>query len=211
MLIELPGTLSNVTTQRVREETSVAFYIILHVLTLYRTLTRISHFPRVSISFNPFPDAVTLFVVSPGLLATPDVPAYATSDQVATYIESYADHFKLRSHFRLGMAIEHIDRSDKDDQWKVRFIDRDSKCCIELFDRVVVTTGAYAIPHTIKLDGSEHFSGMLIHAQAFKEYVASAPMRPAARVHTAATKSNPQTTNLRPIAPESMETSKSLY
>ena len=98
-----------------------------------------------------------------------DVPDYPSGEQVAAYIDSYATHFNLTPHFRLGVVINRLDRSADDSSWALEIMKADLKPRAELFDRVVVTTGAQAKAYIPNIEGSEHFKGRLLHSQAFKE------------------------------------------
>ena len=97
------------------------------------------------------------------------MPDYPPAEDVAKYIRSYADHFKLMDYCRLGVKIERLDRSEDRSQWAIDFTERGSNTRKEHFDRVLVTTGSFHKPFVPKIDGLEHFKGQVLNSQSFKE------------------------------------------
>ncbi|KAF2234096.1 FAD/NAD(P)-binding domain-containing protein [Viridothelium virens] len=98
-----------------------------------------------------------------------NVPNYPSGEDVAKYIQSYADHFGVSEHFRLGASIERVERSGDEKQWLIRFNDKKSGPRTELFDKVVVTTGAYCQAFTPKYPGIGETKIRVLHSQNFKE------------------------------------------
>ncbi|KAL9070492.1 MAG: hypothetical protein Q9157_005790 [Trypethelium eluteriae] len=103
------------------------------------------------------------------LEAKKNVPNYPSGEDVAKYIQSYADHFGVSEHFRLGASIERVERSGDEKQWLIRFNDKKSGPRTELFDKVVVTTGAYCQAFTPKYPGIGETKIRVLHSQNFKE------------------------------------------
>lgn len=87
------------------------------------------------------------------------------------YLENYADQFKLRSHFQLGVTIINIKRSEKTSKWIVTVKYQSHEVVEEEFEKVVVTTGTFHSAIMPQIPGYENFKGRLIHCQAFKKRV----------------------------------------
>jgi dimethylaniline monooxygenase (N-oxide forming) len=98
-----------------------------------------------------------------------DVPDYPTGAQVQKYLEDYADHFQLRSTFRLGTTVTGIDRSEKRGKWVLSINRPGSNATEEEFDKVVVTNGTFHSPVKPEVPGIDQFGGEVIHSQSFKE------------------------------------------
>ena len=98
----------------------------------------------------------------------PDVPDYPSGQQVAKYIEDYAEHFKLRDRCRLGVRVEGLGLSADGSSWAVQVYDKDTGSRTEVFDRVIATTGPFQKPFTPQYEGMDGFTGKILHAQAFK-------------------------------------------
>lgn len=94
--------------------------------------------------------------------------AHCSARQVEEYIESYVDHFDLRRHFRLNTTVERICREGDDGQWRLDLKGQPS----QLFDKVLLATGPHVKPTMPKIEGSESFTGRIIHSKAFKRFAA---------------------------------------
>ena len=121
---------------------------------LQSTIANISK-QRNSFTDFPFPD---------------DVPDYPTADQIARYIDDYADRFGLREHCRLSTRVERIERSSDGLAWRLKFKNHRSDVQSELFDKVLITTGTYSKPFIPIWEGADDFKGRILHSQAFKKY-----------------------------------------
>ena len=79
------------------------------------------------------------------------------------------DYHNLRSHFRLSHRVERLERSEDGQQWIVKFTEQSSKHLVEMFDKVIVTTGAYHRAICPEVEGMDDFKGKIVPAQAYKE------------------------------------------
>jgi dimethylaniline monooxygenase (N-oxide forming) len=98
-----------------------------------------------------------------------DVPDFPTGAQVQQYLENYANHFQLKSTFRLGTVVTGIHRSEKSERWIVSINGADLGATEEEFDKVIVTTGTFHSSVMPEVPGIEMFEGKVIHSQSFKE------------------------------------------
>ena len=110
----------------------------------------------------------------------PDVPTYPTAAQTTDYMIAYARHFDLYKCFRFNTVISHLEPASKGANgehaesshkpvtaWTLRFIEAGQEKA-ETFDRVVVATGANSKAWSPTIEGSELFTGRILHGQAFK-------------------------------------------
>lgn len=82
-------------------------------------------------------------------------------------MESYADHFQLRQHLRLGTAVKRVWRDDAAAKWRLEL----DAAAPEYFDKVVIATGPHQLPLMPVFADEQLFTGRLLHSRAFKRYV----------------------------------------
>lgn len=88
-------------------------------------------------------------------------PDYPSHRQILQYLESYAQHFDLRGHFRFGVSIDSATPAG-DGGWSVRFSDGVSKS----FAGLICAVGCEWRPFIPSFAG--RFSGDLIHSRDYK-------------------------------------------
>ncbi|KAL7938595.1 flavin monooxygenase-like protein [Trichoderma chlorosporum] len=98
---------------------------------------------------------------------------FCTAKEVEDYLEAYVEHFDLRPHFRLSTSVSSIAREGQDGKWRLDLEGRPS----EWFDKVVMATGPHIRPMMPSLEGSDLFTGRLIHSKGFKKPEAFAGQR----------------------------------
>ena len=91
-------------------------------------------------------------------------PTHCSARQVEEYIESYVDHFDLARHFKLDTTVERVCWEEDAGQWRLVFKGQPS----ERFDKVLFATGPHVEPTMPEIQGSQSFSGRIIHSKAFK-------------------------------------------
>lgn len=108
----------------------------------------------------------------PDIAGTPDYPS---GEQVAAYLESYAEKFKILQYCRLGETVQLVRRHPIENKWildvKTRSSTKSEKEDSgreEVFDRVYLTTGALAVPHVPTFPGIEKFKGQVLHTREYK-------------------------------------------
>ncbi len=96
----------------------------------------------------------------------PDYPDYPSHQQLATYFQNYAHHFKLYDHIRFETLVLKC-ALDADGTWNVttRKIDITST---ERFDALVVCNGHHWKPRYPEYNGT--FSGTLMHSHDVKRF-----------------------------------------
>ncbi len=92
-----------------------------------------------------------------------DFPRYPRHDQVAAYLQRYADHKGVTDLVRLGVEVESLDR-DEDDTWVVTSRDRTGTRQRRRYGHVVVATGHHWSPRLPALPGDETFPGRRLHS-----------------------------------------------
>ena len=85
------------------------------------------------------------------------------------YMRDYASHFGLGQHYRLGVTVNHIDRSEDGKSWAIKMTDKSHVKNIETFDKVLVANGSFEQAYTPKIEDMYKFKGRIIHSQGFKE------------------------------------------
>jgi dimethylaniline monooxygenase (N-oxide forming) len=95
-----------------------------------------------------------------------DTSVFPPAEAIAKYLDDYADHFELKSHCRMGASVDQLSRSGE--QWEIKF-SQQGKQATELFDRVVVTTGAFHKAFKPTYEGIDKFKGKILHSQGYKD------------------------------------------
>ena len=109
---------------------------------------------RSAISDFPFPDG------------TDDYP---TNQQMYDYLQSYADHFDIRKHYRLNAGLKDLEREN--DKWALKITYNGSKeLTTEYFDKVLVASGSFITPKQPKLKDMEKFKGNVMHSFDFRNH-----------------------------------------
>ncbi|KAL3290681.1 flavin depend monooxygenase that catalyses the oxidation of rubrofusarin to 9-hydroxyrubrofusarin [Colletotrichum asianum] len=93
-----------------------------------------------------------------------DVPSQCSAKQVEDYLESYADHFKLRSFIRLNTQVGRARHDETMERWIIE-IDGSPT---EIFYRVIIATGMNQTPNYPEIKGIQSFPGRQVHSRSFK-------------------------------------------
>ena len=89
---------------------------------------------------------------------------FPTHEQMAAWFDSYADHFGLREHIRLGARVERVERREAEaGGWRLRLASGEQTDC----DALVVAVGNLWDPRSPELTGE--FEGELIHAKQYMD------------------------------------------
>ncbi|GMT18194.1 hypothetical protein PFISCL1PPCAC_9491, partial [Pristionchus fissidentatus] len=106
---------------------------------------------------------------------TAEEPNFMHNTRMLHYLRSYARHFKLDEHIRLGHKVLNISRAQnytETGQWNVQLRDMKSgTVSVSLFDGVLHCTGHHSVPYVPpKWPGQETFKGRVIHAHDYKDF-----------------------------------------
>ncbi|QYS93294.1 hypothetical protein H0G86_000675 [Trichoderma simmonsii] len=99
-----------------------------------------------------------------------DYPSFPSAQQIADYLEAYADKFELIKHIELSTAVTSIRRDEEDGVWIVST--KHTKTGEEEereYDRVVMATGGLSVMNMPEIKGIEKFAGDAIHSRDFKD------------------------------------------
>ncbi len=103
-----------------------------------------------------------LFSDFPWNQSTSDFP---TQSEVNAYLESYAEHFKLKPHLQMNTSIRSVEKSNE--KWLVMWI-HDGQSHSKTFDYVLVCSGIFSKAYIPQIPGSENFGGPILHAKDYK-------------------------------------------
>lgn len=113
----------------------------------------------------------TIFNSSKYRSAIPDFPFpddtddFPTWRQIASYLESYCDHFNLRDKINLNCEVTGL-RHDGN-KWMVEYRPKDGAPRIDRSDKVVIAIGTFVVPKQPSIPGSDLFAGKILHSIKF--------------------------------------------
>lgn len=105
-----------------------------------------------------------------------DYPRYPRHDQVASYLQRYADHKDVTDHVELGTEVEDVSRTEAG-TWLVTSRDRTGLRRRRHFGHVVVATGHHWSPRLPEIPGDETFPGRTLHSFDYSDPVPHAGRR----------------------------------
>lgn len=96
------------------------------------------------------------------------VADYPSHRELQRYFAAFADHFKLRGHYRFGCRVTAVEPvgDGAAPLWRVQWTDGDGKQHAAEFKGVVIANGTLAEPNMPRFEGQ--FSGELLHTSAYK-------------------------------------------
>lgn len=101
----------------------------------------------------------------PGFPFAPDTPLFPSHREIVAYLESFADHFKIRETIRFNSRVASIDPVDAQPGrgWLVTLHDGSE----ERYDAVVIATGHQGVPAHPEF--AEHFEGEYLHSHSYRQ------------------------------------------
>ncbi|KAH7037876.1 dimethylaniline monooxygenase [Microdochium trichocladiopsis] len=103
----------------------------------------------------------------------PGTPDHVTLPQYVEYLRSYADHFKLWPHIRLGCRVAAIEPcADSASKWKHQVVYKDKDMpeapAVYRCSHIAICTGLHVEPNVPTIPGSEHVKGDIFHSASYK-------------------------------------------
>ena len=100
-----------------------------------------------------------------------DVCDYPHHSQMAQYINSYCDHFKLRKYMRFNSLVCSLEKQEQGG-WRLEVYDQimDETSTFEC-KHVAVCSGHHRIPNQVSFNGMNSFQGEIFHSVTFKDAV----------------------------------------
>ncbi|KAG0170057.1 hypothetical protein DFQ28_002595 [Apophysomyces sp. BC1034] len=95
-----------------------------------------------------------------------NTPMFPSHDQVLEYLQSFANHFELRSMIRFESCITRAEHLA--DGWRVSVTDRNRQY-EEEFDAIVVATGHYSVPHIPDIEGLGTTHIRVFHSREYRQ------------------------------------------
>ncbi len=99
-----------------------------------------------------------------------DYPEWPSGAQMHAYLDAYAKHFGLRPCIRFQTEVLSVSREPGAHGWSVTLRGADAAVETKRFDRVVVATGQFSTPKTLKLPGNDAFvaaGGSILHSSQY--------------------------------------------
>lgn len=98
------------------------------------------------------------------------LPSYLPRAMILDYIVGRAKANNLRQFIRFNTVVRHVDFIDEKNEFSVEVEDF-NKSSLEnfTFDRVIVATGRFHVPHMIHIDGVDQFPGRVFHSHDLRD------------------------------------------
>jgi dimethylaniline monooxygenase (N-oxide forming) len=95
-------------------------------------------------------------------------PIFSSKKQVQTYLESYAERFKVQPHIKLRNQILEA-RPVNDNKWQLDYMSLDSnQAQSEKFDFLIVASGLHGTARIPQFENASIYKGPLMHSSQFK-------------------------------------------
>ena len=101
-----------------------------------------------------------------------DYPEWPSGAQMHAYLDAYAWHFGVRPRIRFGTEVLHLSRRPGGRGWLVASREADTAARTEAYDAVVVATGQFSRPKTLRLPGEDAFraaGGTIRHSSEYTD------------------------------------------
>lgn len=97
-------------------------------------------------------------------------PKFPTCDQIVSYLNAYARHFRIFKKIRFNCQVTRLARQPDGKGWVCCCRDKKNNEEFErAFDFVVVCNGLYAAPHVPHFKNQEEFKGRIVHSSLFQD------------------------------------------
>lgn len=92
-------------------------------------------------------------------------PTFPSCDQMVSYLNSYARHFRVFKKIVFGCNVEKMERQADGSGWVLHCLDSRRQDRYERsYDLVVVCNGIYSTPHMPTFPGQDQFRGRIVHS-----------------------------------------------
>jgi len=97
-------------------------------------------------------------------------PKYPSCDQIVSYLNSYARHFRIFKRIQFNCSVDGLERPSGDKGWMIQChnMKRDEKY-EKQYDFVVVCNGLYSSPRTPVFPDQDKFEGRIVHSSLFQD------------------------------------------
>ncbi|CAH1101681.1 unnamed protein product [Psylliodes chrysocephalus] len=113
----------------------------------------------------------------------PDFPvpsqekSYLTHEEVLSFLNQYADYFKLRQHIKFNCMVTDI-RPTEGNKWQLTYVFKpNKKSTTNIYDAVMICNGHYSDPVIPEVTNLQKFSGEILHSHSFRSPVPFADKR----------------------------------
>jgi dimethylaniline monooxygenase (N-oxide forming) len=115
----------------------------------------------------------TVLKIDHGLIKTSEYPPFLKQWEFQEFMEDYATHFDLHKDIIFNTTVRNVSRSSDGAKWQVE-MEQSGVEEVRQFDKVVLCHGYQTKPDMPEFEGTEKFTGQLIHSQQFRK---SVPLR----------------------------------
>ncbi len=97
-------------------------------------------------------------------------PQYPSCDQIVSYLNSYARHFRVFKRIQFNCQVDKLARQPDDKGWLVRCHNtKRNEEYEKAYDLVVVCNGLYSSPRTPVFPNQDKFEGRIVHSSLFQD------------------------------------------
>ena len=96
-------------------------------------------------------------------------PRFPTCDQIVSYLNSYARHFRVIKKIQFNCRVEKLERRSDGEGWTLRCHDTKRNNTIEKkYDFIIVCNGLYSSPRVPEFANQDKFKGRIVHSSKFQ-------------------------------------------
>ena len=92
-------------------------------------------------------------------------PDFPSCDQIVSYLNSYARHFRVLKRIRFQCDVTKLERRPNKGGWSISYFDKKSESeFVREFDLVIVCNGLYSTPKLPTFPNQEKYTGRIVHS-----------------------------------------------
>ncbi len=97
-------------------------------------------------------------------------PKYPSCDQIVSYLNSYARHFRVIKKIQFNCQVDKLERRPDENGWILRCHDtRRNEEYVKAYDFVIVCNGLYSSPRIPSFPDQDKFTGRIVHSSLFQD------------------------------------------